>query len=159
MDRTAKGKWGNAMKGGMDHRNHSTVKNEHGLTLVETLAALTIAVMILGAVYGVLINGMNAYSKQRAETAVKQDADVVMTTITRTFYEQQGHPFPLDVSSEGRIVVNGQVISAPDMDYNGSRFQFDAARKTLEITLVVRPSDRGPSEKALRLVNTLYYPW
>jgi len=60
--------------------------NESGLTLIELLATLVITTMIGLVAYAVLHNGFKTYDRVKIETALRDEADVIMAELTRHMF-------------------------------------------------------------------------
>ena len=65
--------------------------NESGLTLIELLATLVITTMIGLVAYAVLHNGFKTYDRVKIETALRDEADIIMA-------ELMSHMFTLKTS-------------------------------------------------------------
>lgn len=63
------------------------VKNNHGVTLIELLAALVISALVLGIAYGLLIAGYKTYEKVGIEQGLRDEGDYVVSRIMQTFYD------------------------------------------------------------------------
>lgn len=63
-----------------------TLKSEQGFTLVEMIAALTIFAMIVGLISGVTMYGFRSYQKISVENALRDEADLIMSSIITELY-------------------------------------------------------------------------
>lgn len=55
--------------------------NESGLTLIELLATLALTTMIGLVAYAVLANGFKTYDRVKIETALRDEADIIMAEL------------------------------------------------------------------------------
>lgn len=61
-------------------------KNEHGLSLVELLAAIVISTIIGFIAYGILFNGLKTYERVNVEANLRDEADYIMANLLNDFY-------------------------------------------------------------------------
>ncbi|WP_158595071.1 PulJ/GspJ family protein [Oceanobacillus piezotolerans] len=61
-------------------------KNERGLTLVELLAAIVLTSIIGVIGYSVLFNGIATYDRVKAETELRDEADLIMASMINELY-------------------------------------------------------------------------
>ncbi|MGZ0086580.1 type II secretion system protein J [Geobacillus sp. C56-T2] len=59
---------------------------EKGMTLVEVLAAITISMLIVGAVYAVFLGGVRAYQHIGIENELRSEADYVAARLMNALY-------------------------------------------------------------------------
>lgn len=64
------------------------INNKYGLTLIEVLAGLTIATIVIGLAFSVLQNSMNAYKKTESKQLIQQEANLFVTQL-RTIHRSQ----------------------------------------------------------------------
>lgn len=60
--------------------------NEQGLTLVEVLAALTLASLIGIVAYSIFFGSFNTYSRVMEETEIRNEADYIMALFINEFF-------------------------------------------------------------------------
>ncbi|ACT00752.1 PulJ/GspJ family protein [Paenibacillus sp. JDR-2] len=59
---------------------------ERGLTLVELIAAMTLLSIAAGIIFSVVTFGMNTYNRIETENALRDDADLLMSSIITELY-------------------------------------------------------------------------
>ncbi|NIK67384.1 prepilin-type N-terminal cleavage/methylation domain-containing protein [Paenibacillus sp. BK720] len=59
---------------------------EQGLTLVELIAAMTLLSIAAGIIFSVVTFGMNTYNRVETENALRDDADLLMSSIITELY-------------------------------------------------------------------------
>ncbi|OAS13901.1 PulJ/GspJ family protein [Paenibacillus oryzisoli] len=62
------------------------IKNDQGMTLIELIATLTILSLVMGSIYGVITFGFTAYNKVTVENSLRDEADILMSTIMSELY-------------------------------------------------------------------------
>ncbi len=101
------------------------LKSEQGFTLVELIAALTIFAMIVGLISGVTMYGFRSYQKISVENALRDEADLIMSSIITELYTYSpervqitlgGIELIKDEASSVIIQVNGNGIIIDDND-------------------------------------------
>lgn len=66
----------------------SQIKSEAGLTLIELLLALAISTLIMGVVFGALLNTFRTYQKSSEHIDVRQEANLIVTKLATIHYGQ-----------------------------------------------------------------------
>ncbi|MCM3627145.1 type II secretion system GspH family protein [Paenibacillus glycanilyticus] len=61
-------------------------KDEKGLTLVELIAAMTLLSIVAGIIFSVVTYGIKTYSRIETENALRDDADLLMSSIITELY-------------------------------------------------------------------------
>lgn len=61
-------------------------KSEEGLTLIELIASLTLFAMVAGLISGVTMFGFRSYHKITIENALREEADLIMSSIITELY-------------------------------------------------------------------------
>ncbi|WP_052087950.1 PulJ/GspJ family protein [Paenibacillus wynnii] len=61
-------------------------KSEQGFTLIELIAALTLFTMVAGLISGVTMFGFRSYHKITVENALRDEADIIMSSIITELY-------------------------------------------------------------------------
>lgn len=61
-------------------------RKEEGLTLIEMIAAITLSAIIIGVISGVMMFGVRSYHKIRIENALRDEADLIMSSIITELY-------------------------------------------------------------------------
>ena len=62
------------------------IRDQHGLTLVELLATLALISVVITLAFSVLMNGIRAADNIQIETALRNEADYLMTSLIRELY-------------------------------------------------------------------------
>ncbi|MBU8905055.1 prepilin-type N-terminal cleavage/methylation domain-containing protein [Desertibacillus haloalkaliphilus] len=94
------------------------ITNQKGLTLIELLAAISIFAIIVGLVYGVLINGINYSNIAQTKTALQQEANYVIT-MTRSQHQNSGYEsYQIDIGENlTSINIGEHEINNPNINY------------------------------------------
>src|SRR5690625_2588687 len=82
--------------------------NESGLTLIELLATLAITTMIGLVAYAVLYNGFKTYERVKVETALRDEADIIMAELISHMYTLKTSDIQskqLDENNEGNYYL------------------------------------------------------
>lgn len=61
-------------------------EGERGLTLVELIATVTLLPVVLGVIYASITFGVGAYHKVRIENALRDEGDLIMSSIISELY-------------------------------------------------------------------------
>lgn len=67
----------------------TNIRNQRGLTLVELLATLAIIGMITTIAFSILMSGIKTSENIQIETALRNEADYLMTSFIRELYRNQ----------------------------------------------------------------------
>ncbi|WP_070120828.1 type II secretion system protein [Bacillus marinisedimentorum] len=90
-----------------------------GVTLIELLTALTLTIMVLGVFFNALQNSMNAYDKTAIHNRLRQEANIVLTSLAET-HRKWDLPYKL-ASADSEITLNGdsgeRTISSGEFKY------------------------------------------
>lgn len=62
------------------------MRSEKGYTLVELIAAMTLASLIAGIVFTAITFGINSYQKIQIENELRDEADLLMSTVINELY-------------------------------------------------------------------------
>ncbi|MFC5453090.1 prepilin-type N-terminal cleavage/methylation domain-containing protein [Paenibacillus aestuarii] len=62
------------------------MKQEEGFTLAELIASLTILGIVSGTIYAVITFGFNSYNKVTVENALRDEADLIMSSTMTELY-------------------------------------------------------------------------
>ncbi|MCZ8519769.1 MULTISPECIES: PulJ/GspJ family protein [Paenibacillus] len=62
------------------------LRDERGLTLIELIAMLSIMSMVMGTIYGVITFGFNAYHRVTIENELRNEGDILMSSIMTEMY-------------------------------------------------------------------------
>ena len=62
------------------------IHDQHGLTLVELLATLALVSVVITLAFSVLLSGIRAADNIQIETALRNEADYLMTSLIRELY-------------------------------------------------------------------------
>lgn len=62
------------------------LNNERGLTLIELLATIVLISMIGLVAFGILFNGFKTYDRVKVETALRDEADIIMAELISHMY-------------------------------------------------------------------------
>ncbi|SDF21763.1 prepilin-type N-terminal cleavage/methylation domain-containing protein [Fontibacillus panacisegetis] len=63
-----------------------TKRSEQGYTLVELIAAITLVSLIAGVIFTAITFGINSYQKIQIENELRDEADLVMSTVINELY-------------------------------------------------------------------------
>ncbi|WP_028976721.1 PilW family protein [Sporolactobacillus terrae] len=153
------------------------IHNSRGVTLVEMLAAITIATICFVLIFSIWLSGEKSAQHTITENDLQADAHLVQARITRAFYEQKDN-LTLTIDNGEVILATGkgsssqqEHISSPDLFYSGdgSELQdisddtgkFIGTKLTIDYVIKKRTAagsadNEGPS---FHLSTTLNYPW
>lgn len=109
------------------------LKSEHGFTLIEMIAALTLFSMIVGIISMVTMFGFRSYHKITIENALRDEADIIMSTIINELYTyapesvinttningitlKKGSAADEMIAFSGGSLVIGAITAVPDPD-------------------------------------------
>ncbi|WP_308637913.1 PulJ/GspJ family protein [Paenibacillus silvisoli] len=68
-------------------RRRSTDRNaEGGYTLIELIASLTLLSVVMGVIYASITFGLNTYNKVRIENSLRDEGDLLMSSIITELY-------------------------------------------------------------------------
>ncbi|OCT14253.1 hypothetical protein A8709_25825 [Paenibacillus pectinilyticus] len=130
-----------------------SLKNEEGLSLVELIAALTILSLVMGTIYGVITFGFTSYNKVNVENALRDEADIVMSSIMTELYTVG--PTTIETLSSG----NGIILTRKDLfDEEPSTSQIFVDLETPDVKSQIRlgdPTLNPPSVKPIKIVADL----
>ena len=102
----------------------ATLRTQHGFTLIEMLIALAVGALIMGAIYGVLVQQRNAYAMQQRILEMRQNVrlglDVMTNDIRMAGFDPTGH-------AGAGIVTAKPDLMRVTLDRNGSGTIGDAA--------------------------------
>ncbi|SDS78695.1 prepilin-type N-terminal cleavage/methylation domain-containing protein [Paenibacillaceae bacterium GAS479] len=62
------------------------LRREEGYTLIELIAALSLLSVVMGIIYATISFGMNAYERVQVQNELREDGDLVMSTIMARLY-------------------------------------------------------------------------
>lgn len=62
------------------------LKKDEGVTLIELIAALSLLAVVLGMIYSVAVFGFKSYHKISAENSLRDEADILMSSIITNLY-------------------------------------------------------------------------
>ena len=66
--------------------NYLSLKDERGVSLLELIAAMAISSIIVIAGYGLLMSGMKTAERVKAESILRDEADLIVGNIIESFY-------------------------------------------------------------------------
>ncbi|MFD1851901.1 PulJ/GspJ family protein [Oceanobacillus bengalensis] len=152
-------------------------KNEHGVTLVELLAAVTIASIIGIVVYSLLNAGLNTYERVKVEAELRDEADYIMASMINELYTLKISEVNREDSTNKYIMLNNGaqigfddqnvIIGDREISLNNSKISISEETKILpseefgleyyEITLVLEHeiSEKLETESGIRLINDI----
>ncbi|UJF35982.1 PilW family protein [Paenibacillus hexagrammi] len=64
----------------------NVLKQEQGFSLIELIATLSILSLVIGGIYGVISFGFKAYNKVTVENSLRDEADILMSSIMTQLY-------------------------------------------------------------------------
>lgn len=158
------------------------INNDKGVTMIELLAVIVIATICMTLIFGIWLSGDQSAKRTMTQNDLQADAHLVQVRITRAFYDQQDHPFSLNINN-GKVVLtitnsdsstHDETISDPDLFYikeSDSDTQpqsvLNANNKVIGKKITVdymikmrNSSDEADSEgPSFHLDTTLNYPW
>ncbi|MFT8362030.1 MAG: hypothetical protein ABF586_04660 [Sporolactobacillus sp.] len=99
-----------------------SVKHEHGLTLVEVLAAVTLTTICAVLIISVWVSAEQSASRTLSENNIQQDAQLVQKRAQEAYINRQNTPFMLQVNSNHQVVLvygdgTSHVISGDGISY------------------------------------------
>ncbi len=144
------------------------LRNQKGLTLIESLLSLVLFSIIGTVIYFVLLSGLNTEKKIYNETLIRDEADLVMSQIIDVLYTAPVSKVKDDSTGTQSLlvyeinnttsktvgfinhvpVINGQSISSSDYDFKNSTIV--KVGKSVKITLNVK-SNKNENAKPLTL--------
>lgn len=68
------------------NRLRDRARDERGLTLIELIASLTLLSVVMGIIYSSITFGMSAYNKIRIENSLRDEGDLIMSSIISKLY-------------------------------------------------------------------------
>ncbi|MGA4718550.1 prepilin-type N-terminal cleavage/methylation domain-containing protein [Fictibacillus nanhaiensis] len=146
----------------------NNLRNQKGLTLVESLLSLVLFSIIGTVIYFVLLSGLNTEKKIYNETLIRDEADLVMSQIIDSLYtapiskvkdastgSQSLLVYEINKNTSKTVgfinhvpVINGQSISTNDYNFKDSTIV--KVGKSVKITLHVK-SNKNERAKTLTL--------
>lgn len=146
----------------------NNIRNQKGLTLIESLLSLVLFSIIGTVIYFVLLSGMNAEKKIYNETLIRDEADLVMAQIIDVLYTapvskvkdhstglQNVLVYEINTNTSKSVgfinhvpVIDGQAISSDDYSFKDSSIV--KVGKSVKITLNVK-SNKSEKAKPLTL--------
>ncbi|SFE97352.1 prepilin-type N-terminal cleavage/methylation domain-containing protein [Paenibacillus catalpae] len=82
-------------------------KEEKGLTLVELIATMTLLSIAAGVIFSVITYGMNTYNRIETENALRDDADLLMSSIITELYSYGPDIIAVDTNGIRLVRDNG----------------------------------------------------
>lgn len=148
------------------------IHNSRGVTLVEMLAAITIATICFVLIFSIWLSGEKSAQHTMTQNDLQADAHLVQARITRAYYDQIDKPFKLTVN-DGKVelIYNSdsshqrEVLSNPDLVYTpkpgvpNTVEVKDGSRLTLDYTITERTASSSDNQPSFHLKTTLNYPW
>ncbi|AGT32971.1 hypothetical protein M493_13650 [Geobacillus genomosp. 3] len=64
-----------------------SARSKAGMTLIELLAAVSVSLLIIGAIYTVFLSGIRAYERIGIENELRSEADYAMAMVMNKLYE------------------------------------------------------------------------
>lgn len=74
--------------------------NEKGVTLIEVLAGIVVSTIIIGAIYGVLVNSFNNYADIKQKVDLQQQATIIVETLRNYHRDHQQYELSYNVSNQ-----------------------------------------------------------
>ncbi|MED3571437.1 prepilin-type N-terminal cleavage/methylation domain-containing protein [Cytobacillus praedii] len=148
------------------------LSKESGLTLIELLAALTISMAVIGAIYGVLNSSLKFNNKTQSHIDLRQEANIIITQLRQ---QHQGGNYDIcydqllfnDKLSFDKLSLNNSLISKGQCSSIESSVDLvvkftlaDKEHNTFDIDTVIE-SKRGSSSLAIDIEkpNTSFYDY
>lgn len=91
------------------------MKNNHGITLVELLAALALLGIILTLSISIFMNGAHSAERTSTKQLLQQEANLVIQTIRKEYLTNSDDPFPVAVEMEEdgqKLYIADRLISS-----------------------------------------------
>lgn len=137
-------------------RNQQNDPNlERGFSLVELIASLTLISVVLSVVYASITFGMNTFNKVRIENSLRDEGDIIMSSIITKLYQygpdeiEQSYSDTLKQQVMLKLIVNGVTTDKEPIeiktDANGKGLLYlDGDKLDLASTIVV--ADDGTNQ-------------
>lgn len=135
-------------------------KREHGFTLIELIAAISLFAIVAGIIGSVTMFGFKAYHKITVENNLRDEADLVMSSIITELYTygpeeirntdsgimlQRSGSDPVRIQVDGSDIVIGEARVGPG---STTALQLDSALTGSTIA-VTKVDENAPSPNAL----------
>lgn len=86
-------------------------RGERGFTLIELISALSLLSLVGGLIFTVILYGMNTYGKIETENSLRDDADLLMSSVINELYSYapdfisaDGNGIKLKTDSEEKLI-------------------------------------------------------
>lgn len=119
------------------------LSKEDGLTLIELLATLAILSFLIVLMSGVFLNGSNYSKKANDNVKLQQEANLMVTSITKLHESQNSYDIVVDANSiklqsknSSGVVVNTVDFSDPNYEYTLFDYSGDAERLLSNTTTI-----------------------
>jgi len=151
------------------------ILSEDGLTLVELLAALTIASLIAILITSNLVGGMTSFKRVNKQISLNDEANYMMSQFVHSIYvatavntlDDPNYKSLIEVKHYGddkteklgfrndhKAVINGQVFHSPDVSIVPDESVMTVKDNTVSIKMVVKDNESG---KQLELDNKVSF--
>ncbi|TYP70104.1 prepilin-type N-terminal cleavage/methylation domain-containing protein [Paenibacillus methanolicus] len=114
--------------------------DEQGVTLIELIASLSLVSVVLGVVYSSITFGMSTYNKVRIENSLRDEGDLIMSSIITKLYTYGPDEITQDASDTNRR----RITLEPPITGSG-----DQGVETIEI----RPREEGQPQSVLYIAG------
>ncbi|CAM4423226.1 prepilin-type N-terminal cleavage/methylation domain-containing protein [Paenibacillus tarimensis] len=135
--------------------------DERGFTLIELIASLTLLSVVLGVIYGSITFGINAYNKISIENSLRDEGDLIMSSIMTELYtfgpdeleQLDGSGTKIALRLNGNPGVEHQLYIAPNGENRGALFIEEAVgRREIPVQAEVVPvSAEEPRGSSIKL--------
>ncbi|GGD47957.1 type II secretion system protein [Paenibacillus nasutitermitis] len=97
-------------------RLKAKLREEQGLTLIELIAVLTILSVVMGLIYSTITFGLNAYHKVRIENSLRDEGDLIMSSIITELYTFGPEIIEQEQGNTSSILLKSRDQSAQNLD-------------------------------------------
>lgn len=108
-------------------------QNQHGMTLIELLVAITISAVVSIFAFSLLLKGVENYTKISQETQFRDEADYLMSNLVKTIYTTREEDIQKIVNPIGNSKSSYLEIKKADSSIIKTGFIENASSKKLEV--------------------------
>jgi type II secretory pathway pseudopilin PulG len=97
-------------------------RNQNGITLIETLLALSVSSIVVGVVFSALINTLNLNEKSHSNIFIQQEANLFLTQLTNIhLYNSNYHVVYEGASNSYKIILQDM----SELQLNNPEYQYE----------------------------------
>ncbi|MFB9325198.1 prepilin-type N-terminal cleavage/methylation domain-containing protein [Paenibacillus aurantiacus] len=115
------------------NRLRERARDERGLTLIELIASLTLLSVVLGILYSSITFGMSAYNKIRIENSLRDEGDLIMSSIISKLYT-----YGPDNIAQAKTDAYRQTIKLNLTGFNSEEIRFDYSDDSAKNALIFK---------------------